>query len=125
MLEPSVINDIRNERADLWPHSPRFGKEDAQVLRYGCVILQVIVQNRCAAFAWMYAPDWLAQLHLVSQENQIRCRSSLRDELCERDLPGLVDKQIIELSLCLRPAENPGRAANEVRQCLLLKDAGI
>src|ERR1700751_2831389 len=89
----------------------------------GCSLFRS--HSQVVLIAGMRAPDRLAQLHLVAQQNQVRGRRSHPDHVGERDLPSLVDKQINELALRVGMAEDPGCTANEIGQSLTLKSRAI
>ena len=56
----------------------------------------------------------LRKLHRVTEQDERPRGRAERERVRERDLPGLVDEEVIERPVELRPAEEPGRAGDEL-----------
>ena len=75
--------------------------------------VQQVLEAREAGVAGMGALARLGELHLVADQDQVPGREADGDRVGERDLAGLVDEEVVELAIQLRPAEDPGRAADQ------------
>ena len=78
-------------------------------------VLEQVLQAGLSGLARMTPLDRLGQLHLIADQYQVPGRWSDCDRIRQRDLAGLIDEQVVELSLQLLSAEDPGGPADQNR----------
>ena len=96
-------------------------EEEAAVGRHGRVVSEQMPQHRVAAAERVRSLDHLVELLRVADEHDVPRRRPHRERVGERDLPGLVDEEVVDLLVLAR--EEPRRAGGEVGADALVGDA--
>src|SRR5258708_6182359 len=80
-LKPAFVDTLGDECAHFGPHPPGIRKKDPFLFRYGCLVLQVVFENRASALAWMRALHRLVELHLVAEKYEVSRRWRHPDQI--------------------------------------------
>jgi len=102
--------------AEIRVKPPGPGKENAEILRYGGLPLQQVFESGKAALSRVRTLDRLAQLHLVTQQDNIMPGGRHGNQIRQRNLPCFVHEEIVESALGGFLDEGKRGASDEVRQ---------
>ena len=86
-------------------------EEEAAVGRDRLVVADQVLEHGGAAAGGVRALDHLVELLRVADEHDVPRRRAHRERVGERNLPGLVDEEVVERGVVLGPREEPGGAA--------------
>ena len=113
-LEAAGVERVRDVAADVRVHAERVLEEEAAVLRDRRVLAKQVLEHRNARAGRVDRLRHLRKLHRVTEQDERPRGRAERERVRERDLPGLVDEEVIERPVELGPAEEPGRAGDEL-----------
>jgi hypothetical protein len=111
--EPSVVNGLRNEAADIVVHAPGGAEEHPAVRWDGRLPHEQVIERRLPGMVRVNALNRLLQLHLVAEEDDVLRAGPHGDEMRHRDLPCLVHEEVVQGLVQLRVREQPGGAGHE------------
>ena len=103
-----------DERADLGLHPVRHVQENAVILVDGLSFAEQMLQHGVADVQRLSPLTDLRELGWVAEQHHIFGAGRNRERVGERDLSGLVDEQIVELTGQLLAREQPARSAGEL-----------
>jgi hypothetical protein len=89
-------------------------EEEAAIGRDRRVVTKQVRQHRGVCSNRMRALDYLGELLRVADEHDVPRGRAHRKRIGERDLPGLVDEEVVERRLVLLPCVEPGGARGQV-----------
>ncbi len=89
-------------------------EEEAAVGRNRRVVAEQVPQHRGAAPGRVRPLDHLVELLRIADEDDVPRRRPHRERVGERDLPGLVDEEVVERAVVVGIGEEPGGAGGEV-----------
>ena len=112
--EPARVDEVGDEPADVGVHAPALLEEDAAVLGDRRVAAEQVLEHGAARAARVGALRDLGELERVAEQDQVAGRGADRDRVGERDLPGLVDHEVVERRVELLAREQPGGAGDEL-----------
>src|ERR1051325_10297063 len=111
--EPSLVDRVRDEAADVRVHPARFAEEYPEIAGYRGVSVEEVVEAGTPALSGVAALGRLGELHLVPDENDVARGGTDGDEIRERHLSRLIDEEIVEAPPHLLSAEKPGGTPEE------------
>ena len=100
-LEPALVELLRDVAADVRVEPVGALEEEAAVGRDGRVVAEQVPQHRGAAAGRVRPLDHLVELLRVADEHDVPRRRPHRERVGERDLPGLVDEEVVERAVVL------------------------
>src|SRR3546814_15860023 len=77
-------------------HAAAFWKKDAALGRNDTVAIDQVFKTGEAALPGMASLKRLRKLHRIADKNDIVRAAAHRENIGERDLPGLIDEQVVE-----------------------------
>ena len=89
-------------------------EEEPAVGRDRLVVADQVPEHGGAATRGVRPLDDLVELLRVADEHDVPRRRAHRERVRERNLPGLVDEEVVERGVVLGPREEPGGARGEV-----------
>src|ERR1044071_2622158 len=112
-LQATLVHHFRHKPAKSRMHPESGLQEYAKMIGDDGVLLQVISQRGRPALAGMRPLNRLFQLHLVSQEHKVPCRSGHGGDISERNLTRFVHKKVIEPLDHVVAGEQPGSSRDK------------
>ena len=95
-VQPAVVDDLRDEPADVRVHAPRAVEEDPLVRRHRRMLAEQVLQHRGAGALGMRALRDLGELQRIAEQDHVARRRAHRQRVGERHLPGLVDHERVD-----------------------------
>ena len=112
--EPTLVERLRDEAADLRVHPPRLLEEEAELGRDRLVLAEQVLEHARAGAVGMDALRHLRELERVAEQDERRGRGAAGERVGEAVLAGLVDDERVELAVELLAREEPRRAGDEL-----------
>ena len=112
--EPPLVELLGDVAADVGVQAVGALEEEAAVGRDRLLVADQVLEHRGVAAVGVRALDHLVELLRVADEHEVPRGRAHRERVGERDLPGLVDEEVVERAVVLGAREEPGGAGGEV-----------
>ncbi len=95
-VQAALVDDLGDEAADVGVHASGAVEEDSKLWRDRAVLSEQVLEHRGAGSVRMDALGDLRELKRVSEEDQVARGGAHRQGVGERDLPCLVDHEMVQ-----------------------------